>query len=103
MKEYMQDTLCRAKYIGHYFGDEQIVACGICDLCLSQKKKELTTEEYKAISIAIENILTVQNKTKTEITQLIPEYGKEKIQKVLEDWGAEDKIRLTPEGKISLK
>jgi ATP-dependent DNA helicase RecQ len=103
MKAYMEETDCRARYIGRYFGDEQIAACGICDLCLSQKKNQLTPEEYKVISKALENILSVQNRTSKELTELIPGLGKEKIQKVLDDWGAEEKIRLTPEGKITLK
>ncbi len=103
MKAYIQEPVCRARYIGRYFGDEKIASCGICDLCLSQKKKELTTEEYKAISIALENILSVENRNLMELKELIPGISKEKIQKVLDDWGAEEKIRLTPEGKITLK
>lgn len=103
MKAYMGETVCRARYIGRYFGDEHIASCGICDRCLSQKKNELTTEEYKAICVALENILSVQNKTSKELMELIPGIGKEKIRKVLDDWGAEEKIKLTPEGKITLQ
>ncbi len=103
MKGYMQGTECRAKYIGQYFGDEQIVSCGLCDLCLAQKRTALTSTEYKIISIALERILSVKNSTTKELTELIPGIEKDKIRKVLDDWGAEEKIKLTPEGKIALK
>jgi ATP-dependent DNA helicase RecQ len=103
MKGYMQGTECRAKYIGQYFGDEQIVSCGICDLCLAQKRTALTTAEYKVISNALESILSVKQSTAKELTELIPGIEKEKIRKVIDDWSAEEKIRLTPDGKIALK
>jgi ATP-dependent DNA helicase RecQ len=103
MKAYIQEPVCRARFIGRYFGDEHITTCGICDLCLSQKKKELTTEEYRSISIALENILVNEDRSTKELMEMMPGIGKEKIRKVLDDWGAEEKIRLTPEGKITLK
>ncbi|MGL6267754.1 MAG: RecQ family zinc-binding domain-containing protein, partial [Chitinophagaceae bacterium] len=103
MKSYMQGTICRAKYIGQYFGDEQIVSCGICDQCLALKRTSLTSAEYKVISMALERILSLKNATTKELTELMPGIEKEKIRKVLEDWGAEEKIKLTPEGKIVLK
>jgi ATP-dependent DNA helicase RecQ len=103
MKGYMQGTECRAKYIGQYFGDEQIVSCGICDLCLAKKRTALTTAEYKVISNALESILSVKHSTAKELTELIPGIEKEKIRKVIDDWSAEEKIRLTPDGKIALK
>lgn len=103
MKGYMQGTECRAKYIGQYFGDEQIVSCGICDLCLAKKRTALTTAEYKVISDALESILSVKQSTAKELTELIPGIEKEKIRKVIDDWSAEEKIRITPDGKIALK
>jgi ATP-dependent DNA helicase RecQ len=103
MKAYMQEAVCRAQYIGRYFGDEHIVTCGICDLCLAQKRTGLTKSEYKAISTELKRLLTVQKRTALELKELIPGISKDKIQKVLDDWGAEEKIRLTPEGKIMLK
>jgi ATP-dependent DNA helicase RecQ len=103
MKGYIQVDVCRAQYIGRYFGDEQIVSCGICDLCLAQKRTELSTAEYKLIATALENILSVKNRTAKELTALVTGIDKEKIRKVLEDWGAEERIKLNADGTIALK
>ena len=103
MLGYMQDNSCRAQFIGRYFGDDKIKSCGICDLCLEKKKSALTASEYKIISEALHQILLERSCMATELPELIPGFGKEKIWKVLEDWGAEEKISLNTDGKISLK
>ncbi len=103
MMAYMLDTGCRAQYIGRYFGDEQIVACGICDHCLANKKTALSSEEYRLIAATLQKILSEQSYSPMELVAMIPGIGKEKIWKVLDDWSAEEKIRITAEGKVMLK
>jgi ATP-dependent DNA helicase RecQ len=103
MMGYMLDPGCRAQYIGRYFGDEQIVACGICDQCLANKRTALSAEEYQLISVTIQKLLSEQHYSPLELAAMIPGIGKEKIWKVLDDWSAEEKIRMTAEGKVMLK
>ena len=38
-----------------------------------------------------------------ELVAMIPGIGKEKIWKLLDDWSAEEKIRITAEEKVMLK
>lgn len=40
---------CRSVFIGNYFGDEQMIPCGICDNCLKQKKVVLTDSQFQNI------------------------------------------------------
>lgn len=40
---------CRNYYIAAYFDDPDAQACGICDLCLEQKKKPLTVQEIDTV------------------------------------------------------
>jgi ATP-dependent DNA helicase RecQ len=103
MTGYILDNGCRAKYIGRYFGDEKISGCGICDHCLAKKRTSLLAEEYRAIADIMEKILSERSYNTMELTEKITGFGKEKIWKVLEDWSAEEKIRLLPDGKITLK
>ncbi len=103
MLGYMVDSGCRAQYIGRYFGDEQIVACGICDHCLENKKTALSGEEYRLISAKMQKLLSEQQYSPLELAVMIPGISKEKIWKVLDDWSAEEKIRITAEGKVMLK
>lgn len=41
---------CRSRYINDYFGEIEERDCGVCDNCLKNKKKELTTEEFQQFS-----------------------------------------------------
>lgn len=45
---------CRNFYIAAYFDDPDAQACGICDLCLQQKKKPLTVEEIDTVYEVLE-------------------------------------------------
>lgn len=38
MEEYVHTMKCRSVYLGNYFGDHSISACGICDNCISAYK-----------------------------------------------------------------
>lgn len=44
MLSYITGNECRAITIGQYFGDEKMVACGICDNCLKKKKQSMPIE-----------------------------------------------------------
>jgi ATP-dependent DNA helicase RecQ len=44
------NTECRSGFIRKYFGDENITACGICDVCISRKKISLTDNDIALLS-----------------------------------------------------
>jgi len=45
MIEYVnQSHRCRTQFIQSYFDEETFDKCGVCDVCLGQKKKENQTE-----------------------------------------------------------
>jgi len=50
------DDVCRSIQVLHYFNEKEMSECGICDVCLSKKKK------VKNISSTILNLLILHKK-----------------------------------------
>lgn len=50
MENYIHSYQCRQEYILNYFGDVEAIACGKCDICLTNvqrpKKRELPKKDY---------------------------------------------------------
>ena len=46
MQQYADnDTECRSMVLQRYFGDTEATPCGVCDICLSQRKKATSLED----------------------------------------------------------
>jgi len=82
---------CRSQYIAGYFGDAAVKECGVCDNCLSKKRKTLTTEEF--IFIEKEILKSLPAKIDAILEQL-KKYHKEKTWLVLDYLQAENVIRI---------
>ena len=75
MLRYLQtSTVCRSKFIGNYFGDDEIEDCGICDNCLKRKSSFLTEEEFIAIKERILNMLDDENVITSKHITIIQKY-----------------------------
>jgi ATP-dependent DNA helicase RecQ len=98
-----EETTCRSRVIGLYFGDAEINNCGICDNCLKQKATALTKEEFEAIHLRIVNILQQQPLQTKLLLEKLSGSKKEKIWKVLEFLQAENKIVVDGGGNVRLK
>ena len=48
---------CRSKFIGNYFGDEAIKACGVCDNCESLTRQQIANGDVKKVLTLIKNKL----------------------------------------------
>ena len=92
---------CRSQYIGHYFGDNDMKACGICDNCLATKNRQLSTQELAQISTAIMGHLKDNPK---EINQLLQITGikKEKIWTVIDFLQTQGKVKVSKGGLVEM-
>lgn len=61
MKYAHQEELCRMEFVQQYFGERETKRCGICDICLRQKKSERP--------------LAIQNQFKSKILKTLQEFG----------------------------
>ena len=81
--DYASKThICRSRFLLDYFGQSESKNCEQCDVCIENKKTELSEKEFDDISSKIREILTTHKKTSEQIINAIA-YRKEKIWKVL--------------------
>ncbi|HLF46177.1 MAG TPA: ATP-dependent DNA helicase RecQ, partial [Chitinophagaceae bacterium] len=101
---YVNETIkCRSQVIGHYFGDDEIKKCGICDNCLRQKKLVLSKEEFSSISALIKTLLQPQPLPTKELILTMGNIKKEKAWKVIDFLQAENEIEMDKAGWVRLK
>ena len=102
--QYVNEPVyCRSQLIGHYFGDEELKKCSICDNCLHQKKLVLSKEEFSSISTLIKSILEPQPLPSKELIHTLGNIKKEKAWKVIEFLQAENEIEMDKAGWVRLK
>jgi ATP-dependent DNA helicase RecQ len=98
-----EDTECRSRIIGAYFGDEQVKACGICDNCLRKKVVSLSKEEFDTLHHRIINMVKYETLHTRDVLLKLNDIKKEKAWKVIEFLQAEQKIEVDSNGRVSLK
>lgn len=100
MVEYiMQTSVCRGSFIGAYFGDEKVRACGICDICLKQKSSAINETEFVDIHMRLLKLLQHPLHSNDVMVQL-KGIRKEKAWKVIDHLQAENKIEVDRDGWI---
>ena len=93
---------CRSKFIGRYFGDTRMKDCGICDNCLSQKTRPLSSDEFSDIHLRIVDAVSTGKITGDNLFRLLKLIPKNKVITVLQFLQAENKIMINDQDEISL-
>jgi ATP-dependent DNA helicase RecQ len=92
---------CRNQFILSYFGEDLNEPCGICDLCIAQKKEK--TLSVSSLELEISELLKKQNLNPAEILELLNDrYKADDITVTLRLLLDEGKIAYSNEGKLSL-
>lgn len=102
MISYAKTDSCRSTYIGNYFGDSEIQACGKCDNCLALKKVKISTIDFEKLYIRILYLLKTSEMTLKELTEKA-NCKKEWAEEVIGEMKKENKIGIGLEGRIFLK
>jgi ATP-dependent DNA helicase RecQ len=103
MLDFLQlKTFCRSRFIGNYFGDDEIKDCGICDNCLKKKSLSISESEFATIKESILNVLSDKNAVVQNVLQSCKNIKKEKLWEVMEYLQDEKIIRIESDGKISI-
>ena len=97
---FIHSAACRSQAIGHYFGDEAIGQCGVCDNCLRQKKNGLSKEDFYLIEQRILTALHGQPLPSNDLLLHLQGINKEKVWKVIHFLQAEKKIDVNGLGLI---
>lgn len=104
MIDYVKDeTICRSKTIGQYFGDEAIDDCGVCDVCLWKKGNEISAAEFEQIRQFVFDKAARDGFVLKTVLDKMGSKQREKVWKVVEHLIAEEKLQLNVEGKVFLR
>lgn len=96
-------TLCRSVLIGRYFGDDKIKPCGICDNCISKKKKDIGASEFDDLSSAIISELKISPLTMKELFLKLNTVSRDKIKEAVRFLQSEEKLIFNDSGYMILK
>ena len=75
---------CRSIFLQKYFGDNKIIKCNKCDVCLERNKYKLNDVEYDEIIHAIKNLIISEPMKVEEIIMSIIDYREDKIVNALQ-------------------
>lgn len=104
MLNYVNDeSSCRSKIIGNYFGDATIIDCGVCDVCLRKKGNDLTTAEFERIRLFLTEKASGNGVVLKDLLTKMGSKQKERVWKVIDHLVAEEKITLSKEGLMKIK
>lgn len=90
-------TVCRSVVIQRYFGDAEATPCGVCDVCLEQRRRR--KNDQKSLSDTILHILTKEPLTARELCREIKAEPK-LIASVVEQLQQDGKISASIGGKL---
>lgn len=83
---------CRSKILLHYFGEENSEKCGVCDVCVLEKRKNIKDKEFLRISNKIKEYLQEKEHSLEEICTLLPNTNEQGIINILNFLFDNDKV-----------
>lgn len=83
---------CRSKMLLHYFGEENSEKCGVCDVCVLDKRKNIKDKEFLRISNKIKEYLQEKEHSLEEICTLLPNTNEQEIINILNFLFDNDKV-----------
>ena len=102
MIEYAKSKTCRSAFIGRYFGDLEITACGNCDACI---RKTNSVSRENNFSTDVEKVIQLLKQKACTQEEIILLSGLERtaVKTVLYALMAEEKVSIDLTGKVCLR
>ena len=102
MIHYAESTnQCRSIMLGSYFGDNASETCGICDYCVSKRKKEnIDFNSFQSVTTLLKQ---AENEGSIELKSFLNHYTnseKEKILEVIQHLIHEEEVKMNEKGNI---
>ena len=93
---------CRSEILRKYFGEKQTEPCGICDVCLHNKAKNISLKEIEPVIVHLKVILLTPLKL-DEIKKQMPGISKTLIEMAVQYLISEEVVGYDLQGKVFLK
>ena len=87
-----QKKSCRSQLLLQYFGEKKSDKCGVCDICVIQKRNAIQDEKFNDISKKIKNLLRDTEMNLLEICNSISDVPEQEIINILNFLFDNDKI-----------
>ena len=91
---------CRSHVLQNYFGEKDNKRCGKCDVCLERNKLKINDQEFEAIMLAIQNLISQNPMHVDDIIMAIVEYREDKMVTVLQFLSDNGQIAMNDEQKL---
>ncbi|MEC9210004.1 MAG: RecQ family ATP-dependent DNA helicase [Bacteroidota bacterium] len=87
-----QKESCRSQLLLQYFGEKKSNKCGVCDICVIQKRNAIQDEKFNEVSKKIKNLLRDTEMNLLEICNSISDVHEQEIINILNFLFDNDKI-----------
>ena len=91
---------CRSHVLQNYFGEEDNKRCGKCDVCLERNKLKINDQEFEAITLAVQNLISQNPMHVDDIIMAIVEFREDKMINVLQFLSNNGQIAMNDEQKL---
>ncbi len=91
---------CRSHVLQNYFGEEDNKRCGKCDVCLERNKLKINDQEFEAITLAVQNLISQNPMHVDDIIMAIVEFREDKMISVLQFLSDNGQIAMNNEKKL---
>ena len=91
---------CRSHVLQNYFGEEDNKRCGKCDVCLERNKLKINDQEFEAIILSVQNLISQNPMRVDDIIMAIVEFREVKMISVLQFLSDNGLIAMNDEQKL---
>src|SRR6185312_15994965 len=94
---------CRSELLLSYFGEDEPVRCGICDVCIERNKLELSDLEFENIASQLKETLQKKSMPLTELVHSVHQTREDKTLKTVQWLIDNGKLQYDDDNKLVWK
>jgi len=91
---------CRSELLLSYFGEKEVVRCGICDVCIERNKLELSDLEFENIAAQLKDKLLKAPMPLTDLVHSVQQSREDKTLKTVQWLIDNGKLKYDEDNKL---